>query len=310
MKNKMSKSQTIFTVFLAVLIVVTAGAASMMVGCNNDKNDSNKETQIVTEIEEYTYIVDKDGNTIAPTDENGNTLNVDDNNSASSENGDSNSSGNSENNDSSGSAASNNSSSNNSNSSSKTSSNNSTNNSSSNKTSSNKTSSGRSSKTSSNSGSGNTSSEAGSSQSSNSSGKSLSIDGKKFNVGDTVTAVYYVKAPKKLENYQATVTYNSKYLSVENAELGTVASSGGIINYKPQGKILFNGSNISTGYNFTKKTELVTVTYKVKASGTTSTKLNMEVATGQDGTKFVEDGKTVNGFSTSKEYTKNNSLSA
>lgn len=301
MKNKMSKSQTIFTVFLAVLIVVTAGAASMMVGCNNDKNDSNKETQIVTEIEEYTYIVDKDGNTIAPTDENGNTLNVDDNNSASSENGDSNSSGNSENNDSSGSAASNNSSSNNSNSSSKTSSN---------KTSSNKTSSGSSSKTSSNSGSGNTSSEAGSSQSSNSSGKSLSIDGKKFNVGDTVTAVYYVKAPKKLENYQATVTYNSKYLSVENAELGTVASSGGIINYKPQGKILFNGSNISTGYNFTKKTELVTVTYKVKASGTTSTKLNMEVATGQDGTKFVEDGKTVNGFSTSKEYTKNNSLSA
>ena len=129
-------------------------------------------------------------------------------------------------------------------------------------------------------------------------------------MGDTVTAVYYVKAPKKLENYQATVTYNSKYLSVENAELGTVASSGGIINYKPQGKILFNGSNISTGYNFTKKTELVTVTYKVKASGTTSTKLNMEVATGQDGTKFVEDGKTVNGFSTSKEYTKNNSLSA
>ena len=76
MKNKMSKSQTIFTVFLAVLIVVTAGAASMMVGCNNDKNGSNKETQIVTEIEEYTYIVDKDGNTIAPTDENGNTLNV------------------------------------------------------------------------------------------------------------------------------------------------------------------------------------------------------------------------------------------
>lgn len=48
---------------------------------------------------------------------------------------------------------------------------------------------------------------------------SLSIDGKSFSVGDSITCVYDLTAPEKLENYQANILYDSNYLEATDAVL-------------------------------------------------------------------------------------------
>lgn len=131
---------------------------------------------------------------------------------------------------------------------------------------------------------------------------SLSIGGKSFSVGDTITCVYDLTAPEKLENYQANILYDSKYLEATDAVLEGSAASGSIINYKLDGEIKFNGSYPFKGYDYTKGGKFLTVTYKVKAAGSTAPEFEWVVATGVSGKAYVSDGKATGGMKIEPSY--------
>ena len=280
--GKTKKTKHILTIALASIIVLSATSAAVMSGCG-ESSESTNETRTVTETELVTVVVD--GTTA--TDANGNAVSAENTDSQTSSDGsnsgEKNESSSSEKTNNSGSSSSSaNSSSGNSNSSSSASSN-----------SSSKTNSSSSSKT--NSASSNTHKPVTNSN-------ACTLDGHKFAVGDTVTCVYKLTAPEKLENYQAYITYDTKYLSVKSAYLDGPADSGGLLNYNLNGKIKFNGSNITKGYNYTKEDNFVVVNYEIKASGSTTPKFNWEVATGVSKKAYVIDNKPSSGLKITIEY--------
>lgn len=277
-KNK--KSKHLLTVALTSLIIVSSLSASVMSGCGE-----RSVTTTETIVETGTSIVTKDIEETNATDENGKEISaVVDPDSAedseSSNSGSGNASGNSgsDNNNSDKSESSNSNSSNKSNSSN-----------SSNSSSNNKNSSSNSSSSSKN-------------NSNNSSSKTLSIDGNKFSVGDTVTCVYKLTTPENLENFQAYIKYDTKYLKVKKAVTSGPAESGSVMNYNLDGQIKFNGVNISSGYNYKKEKDFVTVTYEVVSSGSTKPTFNWEVATGVSQKSYVSGGNAANGIKLTTSY--------
>ena len=114
--------------------------------------------------------------------------------------------------------------------------------------------------------------------------------------------MYKLTSPEKLENYQAEISYDTKYLSVKSAYLDGSADSGGLLNYNLNGKIKFNGSNISKGYNYTKEDNFVVVNYEIKATGSTTPTFTWIVATGVSGKAYVKDNKATGGLKITKEY--------
>ena len=277
--GKEKKSKQILTIALASLIVLSAASAAVMSGCG-ENSESTNETKTVTETELVTVVVDE---TYA-TDAKGNTVPAESKGSDTSSNGNANS----QNNESSSSQKTNNSSSS---ANSSSGGNNSNNSASSNSNSGNNSSS--SSKT--NTPSSNTHKPVTGSN-------SCTLDGNKFAVGDTVTCVYKLTSPEKLENYQAEISYDTKYLSVKSAYLDGSADSGGLLNYNLNGKIKFNGSNISKGYNYTKEDNFVVVNYEIKATGSTTPTFTWIVATGVSGKAYVKDNKATGGLKIAKEY--------
>ena len=279
------KSKHILTIALASLIALSATSAAVMSGCG-ENSESTNETKIISETELVTVVVDE---TYA-TDAKGNTIPAESKGSDTS----SNANGNSKKDESSSSQKTNNSGS-----------------------SANSSAGGSNSYNSSSSKSNNNNNSSGnnSSSSSNKTNKPISnthkpvtdsnactLDGNKFAVGDTVTCVYKLTSPEKLENYQAEISYDTKYLSVKSAYLDGPAESGGLLNYNLKGKVKFNGSNITKGYNYTKEDNFVVVNYEIKASGSTTPSFNWIVATGVSEKAYVKDNKATDGLKITTEY--------
>ena len=131
------------------------------------------------------------------------------------------------------------------------------------------------------------------------------INGKKYKVGDTVTATYTLKCPEVLVNFQGTVKYDTAILKATNAKLSRPANASSICSYKSTGRILFNGSEISEGYDYTTEGKFLTVTYKVVGSGKTTPTMLWEVATGFDmktNTPLAENNKPINGLKINEIY--------
>lgn len=288
--GKAIKSKQILTIALASLIVLSATSAAVMSGCGESSESTNEtktvtETELVTVVVDETYATDAKGNTVpaenkgSDTSSNGNSQN-----SANSSLQKTNNSGSSANSSAGGSNSNNSASSNNSNSGNGNNSNNS------NSSGNNSSSSSKTNTPSSNTHKPVTDSNA------------CTLDGNKFAVGDTVTCVYKLTSPEKLENYQAEISYDTKYLSVKSAYLDGPAESGGLLNYNLNGKIKFNGSNISKGYNYTKEDNFVVVNYEIKASGSTTPSFNWIVATGVSEKAYVKDNKATGGLKITKEY--------
>lgn len=267
MQNKKSNSKRLLTTALAFLIVVSAASASIMTGCGS--SEDTKETSVVTETQIETKIVEF---TQTVTDENGSTVAATDANDSS---------------DSSSKADGSSSKSSSSSSSSKTSSSSKSDNSSSSKS------------------SGSSSSKSSSSNNAtHSSTKVCTVDGTKYYVGDTVTCTYNLTSPAKLINYQAFISFDKKYLKVKDAKLSKPASASGIVNFQNgKGIINFNGSNISSGYDYTKGGEFLVVTYEVLAEGSTKTTFNWEVACdfADDTKNYVSNGKPASGLKISQK---------
>lgn len=282
--GKGKKSKHILTIALASLIALSATSAAVMSGCGENSESTNEtktisETELVTVVVDETYATDAKGNTIpaeskgSDTSSNANGNSKKDESSSSQKTNNSGSSANS----SAGGSNSDNSSS------SKSDNNN-------NSSGNNSSSSSKTNKPSSNTHKPVTDSNV------------CNLDGNKFAVGDTVTCVYKLTSPEKLENYQAEISYDTKYLSVKSAYLDGPAESGGLLNYNLKGKVKFNGSNITKGYNYTKEDNFVVVNYEIKASGSTTPTFTWIVATGVSEKAYVKDNKATDGLKITTEY--------
>ncbi len=121
----------------------------------------------------------------------------------------------------------------------------------------------------------------------NKSSDTLSVDGHDYKKGDTVTVTYTVKSTKVLANFQGTITYDSSKLKVKKAELQSPVKSNSIVNVKNAGVIKFNGSDITSGYDFTNGGDLIVVTYEVTGTGSAKTSYLWESASTIENNKII-----------------------
>lgn len=121
----------------------------------------------------------------------------------------------------------------------------------------------------------------------NNSSDTLSVDGHDYKKGDTVTVTYTVKSTKVLANFQGTITYDSSKLKVKKAELQSPVKSNSIVNAKNAGVIKFNGSDITSGYDFTNGGDLIVVTYEVTGTGSAKTSYLWESASTIENNKII-----------------------
>lgn len=121
----------------------------------------------------------------------------------------------------------------------------------------------------------------------NKSSDTLSVDGHDYKKGDTITVTYTVKSTKVLANFQGTITYDSSKLKVKKAELQSPVKSNSIVNAKNAGVIKFNGSDITSGYDFTNGGDLIVVTYEVTGTGSAKTSYLWESASTIENNKII-----------------------
>lgn len=121
----------------------------------------------------------------------------------------------------------------------------------------------------------------------NKSSDTLSVDGHDYKKGDTVTVTYTVKSTKVLANFQGTIIYDSSKLKVKKAELQSPVKSNSIVNAKNTGVIKFNGSDITSGYDFTNGGDLIVVTYEVTGTGSAKTSYLWESASTIENNKII-----------------------
>lgn len=142
--------------------------------------------------------------------------------------------------------------------------------------------------------------------SNNQKGDVLTVDGHEYKKGDTVTVTYSVKSTKVLANYQATIKYDSSKLKVSKSVLQSPAKTNGIINAKTAGQILFNGSDITTGYDYTNGGDLVVITYEAIGTGSTDTSFTWVSASTIENNKIIthidENGKSDGTVTLSTSY--------
>lgn len=313
MRNYGKKKNYCLIAALASLVAFSTMAASVMSGCgeNSDEQKATEivhetriDTQIETKIETYTEVVtDAQGNTeyvqetkAVPVNNNAGGNNKSGDSGNNSENSGGSSSGKKSNSQQSSVIEKSETSKTTNNSSSKTDSgktnNNNNNNNNSNKNNNN-----------SNKNNNNSSSKSDSSKSDNNS-KSLKIGGKTFNVGDTIVCTYNLTTPAVLENYQATIKYDSSKLICKSAKMSEPAKNGAMLNIKIAGEISLSGVNIGDGYDYTNGGAFMTVVYEVKGGGSTSPSYHWEVACRASDSKNLIDkkGKPASGFKLSSSY--------
>ena len=111
-------------------------------------------------------------------------------------------------------------------------------------------------------------------------------------VGDTVTYTFYLTTPKKVEDVQAALTYDSRMLKLKTTDaenLFPVMGSGVIHNTNIKDTIKFNAVNIS-GFDFTKRGSLITAEFEVLKNGGTNISTAIEIMTEKGGEVSYFDG--------------------
>ena len=294
---KQSKNRFL-TASVAAALAAMLATASILSGCGGSGDEESNETKVVTETQVVTRVVNG-----VYTDEEGNIIKDEDGHPMTAPSGtpDSDEKEKNENevkdNKSSDSKSSENKSSDSSSSDSKSSDSKSSDNKSSDSKSSDSKSSGSKSSDS-------KSSDSKSSKTSKSEGggdDALKVGGESFSVGDTITCTYYVTSPDCFVNYQATLNYDSSVLKATNAKMQGDASSGSVVNYKLDGKVKFNGVNLST-YDFTDGGKFMVVTYEVIGTGSTSPEISWEIVTDENYKPMVENGDLKSSFKVTESW--------
>lgn len=131
----------------------------------------------------------------------------------------------------------------------------------------------------------------------------LSIDGNSFAVGSTVVCEYQLSAPEDLLNFQGIITYDTSVLKVKSAKLLKPASTGGVLNYKLDGRIRFNGINLN-GYEYGNNQQpLLSVEYEVVGEGSTNPVFKWEIVTGYSDKILVNKDHSDSSIKVTASYT-------
>lgn len=118
----------------------------------------------------------------------------------------------------------------------------------------------------------------------------LTIGGKSYKVGDKVTCTYYLNVPQTMLNFQGRVEYDKSMLKKTGAHLVEPATFGSLINPNLEGRVVFNGSDLS-GYDFTDPGyEFLVVEYEVLKTGKTEPAITFEVLTDLSDKAYASDG--------------------
>ncbi len=137
--------------------------------------------------------------------------------------------------------------------------------------------------------------------------KSLTVNGKKYYVGDIIKCKITLNTPDVIENFQGSVHYNSKQLKVTKARLSKPAKGGSLINSKTPGLVNYNGSEIDEGYDFRGGNDFAEIIFEVIGTGKSTPSVTWNVATqlseNNNGIKYVINDKPANGMSYSVQYT-------
>lgn len=251
MNNSKHKAKRLSVALLIAVLAVSTSFASVMTGCGN-KDESSSTAVTVTNTASAAE------NTTVANDKSESELNTESSTQSSSSNSTANSSQTSEKSESNGSSDS-----------SKT------------------ESKSESSKNDASSKNGTSKNDTSKNDSGNKSSDTLSVDGHDYKKGDTVTVTYTVKSTKVLANFQGTITYDSSKLKVKKAELQSPVKSNSIVNAKNAGVIKFNGSDITSGYDFTNGGDLIVVTYEVTGTGSAKTSYLWESASTIENNKII-----------------------
>ncbi len=149
----------------------------------------------------------------------------------------------------------------------------------------------------------NSDSKGGNTDGGNAGSDTLSIGGKSYKVGDTVTCTYTLTCKKLMANFQAYIDYDGKYLKPTNAYMDGPAKSGSVINYElyDKQKIKFNGINLN-GYNYTKGANFLVVQYEVLAGGSSSPNFVWQISTDTKDNPLVVNGKPTSDISLSAAF--------
>ena len=134
-------------------------------------------------------------------------------------------------------------------------------------------------------------------------GDVLKVGGKSFSVGDTIICTYSVTCPNAFINYQATLNYDNSKLKATGAKMQGDASTGGVVNYKLDSKVKFNGINLN-GYDFSDGGKFMYVTYEVVDTGSTSPEINWEIVTDDNDKPMVVNGDLQSSFKVSESWEK------
>ena len=251
MNNSKHKAKRLSVALLIAVLAVSTSFASVMTGCGN-KDESSSTAATVTSTASAAE------NTTVANDKSESELNTESSTQSSSSNSTANSSQTSEKSESNGSSDS-----------------------------SKAESKSESSKNDASSKNGTSKNDTSKNDSGNKSSDTLSVDGHDYKKGDTVTVTYTVKSTKVLANFQGTITYDSSKLKVKKAELQSPVKSNSIVNAKNAGVIKFNGSDITSGYDFTNGGDLIVVTYEVTGTGSAKTSYLWESASTIENNKII-----------------------
>ena len=122
------------------------------------------------------------------------------------------------------------------------------------------------------------------------SAKTSTLNGKAVSKGQYVTVTYTLKAPKLMEDIQAHIDYTSG-LSLKSVSYSSEMKKGSFIeNSNLTRQIRFNAVCVMNPMNFKKKTNLISMKFKVTGTGSMRTSLNLICLDATDGTNYGKTG--------------------
>ena len=104
---------------------------------------------------------------------------------------------------------------------------------------------------------------------------------------------YFLMVPNTMLNFQGRVVYDETMLKKTGAKLIEPANYSAIVNPNLDGRVVFNGSNLS-GYDFTSPGyEFLEVEYEVLKTGSTEPAITFEVLTDTSDKAYANDDGTL-----------------
>lgn len=122
-------------------------------------------------------------------------------------------------------------------------------------------------------------------------GTAATINGKEYQIGDTVTYTAYLGGiSKPVCGVDASVIYNSSMLTINEDSIKFPNIGNPVYNTKERDEFLFNSTNLE-GFNFASEAVLVSVSFTVKAAGTCDISLTTRELIDFDGQQLEGDNR-------------------